>query len=32
MDHALIEQSIRWLKAQAKQLSAGGNAARSSSR
>ena len=32
MDHALIEQSIRWLKAQSKQLSAGGHAARSSSR
>jgi 3-dehydroquinate synthase len=32
MDHALIEQSIRWLKAQSRQLSAGGHAARSSSR
>jgi 3-dehydroquinate synthase len=32
MDHALIEQSIRWLKAQSKQLSAGGHAARQSSR
>ena len=32
MDHALIEQSIRWLKTQAKQLSAGGRAPRSSFR
>jgi 3-dehydroquinate synthase len=32
MDHALIEQSIRWLKAQSKELSAGGHAARASSR
>ena len=32
MDHALIEQSIRWLKAQARQLSAGSYAARPSSR
>ena len=32
MDLALIEQSIRWLKAQSRQLSAGGHAARSSSR
>jgi 3-dehydroquinate synthase len=32
MDHALIEQSIRWLKAQSRQLPAGGHAARSSSR
>ena len=32
MDHALIEQSIRWLKAQSRQLSAGGHAARPSSR
>jgi 3-dehydroquinate synthase len=32
MDHALIEQSIRWLKAQSRQLSAGGHAARSSPR
>ena len=32
MDHALIEQSIRWLKAQSRQLAAGGHAARSSSR
>jgi 3-dehydroquinate synthase len=32
MDHALIEQSIRWLKTQSRQLSAGAHAARSSSR
>ncbi|MCZ7660182.1 MAG: 3-dehydroquinate synthase [Xanthobacteraceae bacterium] len=32
MDHALIEQSIRWLKEKSRQLSAGGHAARSSSR
>jgi 3-dehydroquinate synthase len=32
MDHALIEQSIRWLKAQSRQLAAGGHAARSSPR
>jgi 3-dehydroquinate synthase len=32
MDHALIEQAIRWLKAESKQLSAGGHAARSSPR
>ena len=32
MDDALIEQSIRWLKAQSRQLAAGGHAARSSSR
>lgn len=32
MDHALIEQAIRWLKAESRQLSAGGHAARSSSR
>jgi 3-dehydroquinate synthase len=32
MDHGLIEQSIRWLKAQSRQLSAGGHAARPSSR
>jgi 3-dehydroquinate synthase len=31
MDDALIEQSIRWLKTQSKQL-AGGHAARASSR
>jgi 3-dehydroquinate synthase len=32
MDHALIEQSIRWLKTQAKRLAAGEHAAQSSSR
>lgn len=32
MDHALIEQSIRWLKEKSRQLSAGRHAARSSSR
>jgi 3-dehydroquinate synthase len=32
MDHALIEQSIRWLKMQSRQLATGGHAARSSSR
>jgi 3-dehydroquinate synthase len=31
MDHALIEQSIRWLKTQSRQLAAGGHAARSPS-
>lgn len=32
MDHVLIEQSIRWLKAESRQVSAGGNATRAPSR